>query len=246
MQTRDLVNTAAKIFLFSLVALLALFTGCVLANYVGWMNHGRNASPDTGHFYGSVHADLSNPGGHYWLRFEGQSKAEWYWQRPTNFVYTHLDVQIHCFWDEAEGYKTQGTLELPSLQFRTGNTNTTLSVDLLTSLLLSPDEKPTNALQQMETIMNFIRAAGEGKLPRPQHHHHNIKEPVHTRIAHYRLGRGISYSDYAGLAIWITLVVFAAKRVFKKQMPTKVVEVSAKIECDKRSSSRKTQPASGL
>ncbi len=222
MQRRDLVNTAVKIFLFSLVALFVLFAGYIATAKL-WRNlNGRYASPETGYYYGSVLADFSDAEtGQYWLRFEGKSQSQWYWQRPTNFVYKHLDLQIYSFSDEPNDREIKATVELPSLRFRTANTNATLSSELLAKELLRHPGTVTNGLQQMETIMGFIRAAGEGKLPGPNHHGHYFEKPVNTKIMHFHLGRGFGWTVYAWLKIWGILVVFAAWRVFKKHVPTK-------------------------
>lgn len=208
----------AKIFLFGLTALLVFIVGFVVADVIWQMNYHRYASPNTGYYHGYVTADLTDArSGAYWLRIKGESEPKWYWLCPTNFVYKHLDLQINSFGGASETGDLQASLELPSMRFRSAHTNTTLSADLLATLLLTPGESPTNGLQQMATIMDFLRAAGEGKLPGPRHHGHRIEEPVNVRMYHWLHGRGIRGTVYAWLAIWITLVVFGYRRVFKKR-----------------------------
>lgn len=207
----------AKIFLFSLSALILFIAGLPVTDAIWRINNGRYASPNTGYYHGIVIADLSDTeSGAYWLRINGESEPQCYWVCPTNFVYKHLDLRINSFGSASETEELLATLELPSLRFRTAHTNTTLTADLLARLLLTPGESPTNGMHQMTTIMDFFRAAGEGKLPGPQHHGHIIEKPVHVRMNHWRLGLGIPGVYYAWLVIWIGFVVITAKRVFKK------------------------------
>ena len=211
------MSRSLKIFLFVLSAVIVFIVGIVVADVIWQMNYHRYASPNTGYYHGYVTADLTDARtGAYWLRIKGESEPQWYWRCPTNFVYKHLDLQINSFGSASETEELHASLELPSMRFRSAHTNTTLSADLLAALLLTPGESPTNGMQQMAAIMDFFRAAGEGKLPGPKHHRHRIEEPVDISLSHWLTGRGIPGTYYAWLVLWIALVVFVAKRVFKK------------------------------
>jgi hypothetical protein len=211
------MSNRAKIILFGVAALLLLFAGYAAAQALWITLHHRYSRPETGYYNGSVRADFDeNRDGLYWLRFEGKSEARWYSRQPTNFVYTHLILQLHSFDDQANMKESRATVDLPSMNFRSAETNATLSADLLATLLLRKGERNTNSLQQMEAIMSYIRAAGEGRLPAPNHHGHYFDEPLRVQIMHFHLGPGIGWTVYAWLTIWGILVVFAAWRVFKK------------------------------
>ncbi len=221
------MSTAAKLSLFGVTALLLLFAGYAAAQALWITLHHRYSRPETGYYHGSVRADFSEDRDSlYWLRFDGKSESRWYSRQPTNFVYTHLNLQLHSFDDQAKMRESRATVELPSLYFRSAETNATLSPDLLATLLLRQGERTTNGMQQMEAIMSYIRAAGEGKLPGPNHHGHAFTEPVRVRIMHFHLGPGIGWTVYAWLKIWIVLVVFAAWRVFKKPAAVRTPIVS--------------------
>jgi len=206
------VTKPVKIFLFGLSTLVLFIAGFVVADVIWQMNYHRYASPNTGYYHGYVTADLTDVhSGAYWLRFKGESEPQWYWLCPTNFTYSHLDLEMY-----SDGEKTMATVELPSLHFRSGDVEGKLSAELLATFLLKDSQGLTNGMAQMDTIVGFITAAGEGKLPGPKHHGHRIEEPVNVRMYHWLLGRGIRGTVYAWLAIWITLVVFGYRQVFKK------------------------------
>jgi len=224
------VTKAAKLLLFGVVALLLLFAGYAAAQTLWIKLHHRYSRPETGYYYGSVRADFDeNRDGLYWLRFEGKSKARWYSSKPTNFVYTRLDLQLHSFDEQAKMRECQATIELPTLNFRSAETNATLSSDLLATLLLRQGERTPKRMQQIEAIMSYIRAAGEGRLPGPNHHGHYFTEPLRVQIMHFHLGPGIGWTVYAWIKIWIVLVAFAAWRVFRKQTPVKISEQETKV-----------------
>lgn len=208
---------AAKIFLFALFTLTLLIVGCFGAQALWHASHHRYDQPNTGNYYGSVHALFSGTDDEaYSFQFRGQTKPHWRWAYPTNFTYHSLHFEWHRFGSQAQSSKGSGTISLPSLTYESSQSTGVLTRAVLAEWLLGGNNSTNSSMRSVDAVFGFIEAAGHGSLPRPRHHGHYFEEPVRGHIYHFSLGFGVGGLVYIWIGLWLLLVVFIGRRLWRK------------------------------
>lgn len=207
---------AAKILLFGLLALGLLAAGSLGAQALWHATHHRYDKPESGYYYGSVHARFFGTDDVYLFKFEGKTDPHWRWVYSTNLVYLSLQFEWFAFDSQADHLEGSGTLRLPSLAYESSRGTGVLTRTVLSQWLLSSTNRTPDAARSIDAVFGFIDAAGRGTLPAPSHHGHHLKEPVRGYIQHFSLGFGVGGFVYIWIAIWLLLVVFFGRRFWRR------------------------------
>ncbi len=205
--------STAKILAFVLVALLVFAVGCVGAQLLWHATHHRYDMPHTGAYYGHVTASFHNfDEPFYSLRFRGETQPRWRWRCPMNFAYERLQLEWH-----GESSEGTATVNLPSLMYDSSGRTGVLSPATLTEWLVAhtKSEAPTGEVKRVQSIFDYIVAAGCGSLPAPRHHTYYFEQPVRGHIQHFLLGFGVSGLVYIWCVVWLLLVMLFARRLWR-------------------------------
>ncbi len=216
--TTHRVFKAAKILLFGLLALALLVVGCLGAQALWNATHHRYDDPDSGYYRGSVHALFSGTDDDvYSFHFEGQTEPRWRWTYSTNFIYSRLQFEWHRFDAQADHTEDSGTLRLPSLAYESSHgVRGVLTRALLSEWLLGTTNGTPAGARSVDAVFGFIEDAGRGTLPAPNHHGHSFEQPVRGRIQHFRLGFGVGGLVYIWVGVWLLLVMFIGRRLWRR------------------------------
>jgi hypothetical protein len=88
---------------------------------------------------------------------------------------------------------------------------------VLAGWLLGTTNGMPKAMPGVDAVFHFIETAGRGTLPSPNHHGYRSEQPVRSHIQHFQHGFGVGGDVYIWVGIWMFLVVFAARRFWRRR-----------------------------
>lgn len=206
-----------KALLFALLACALLAIGYIGAQALWHSTHGRYDMPNTGYYHSSVSAVFNGIDDEiYSFHFQGQTEPRWRWVYSTNLFYRRLHFEWRGYSSQAEPLEGNGTLSLPSLAYESSHGTGILTRVTLAEWLLGTTNADPAATKSVDAVFGFIKAAGHGSLPAPNHHGHSFEQPVNGRIQHFLLGYGVGGFVYIWIGLWLLLVTLVGRRFWKK------------------------------
>ncbi len=137
----------------------------------------------------------------YRLEIQGETRLEWWWNLPRNPKYQKLTLA----WD-SDSDEGRAVVELPALEYRHGTSQGVLTSDVLYAWMSGAESEEDPSLRDaIGEVMAYIRKAGRGELPPPQHHlHSHHVEDVVTIAALHGVSGGV-HQPLIHTTVWIAL-----------------------------------------
>lgn len=204
-----MVSKALKVVAFILVAAL-FFAAGVFAFVMVKISSPRGWMPESGVYSGGMHLMFHSDGDSTFnLRCRSRSSARVYWRRP--WVFEYREVQLE-WWRISEHSESEGTgsLQLPSMQYVNNAGTGVLTETILAGWLLGETNNiSAEERRQFETILQYLKRAGDGSLPGPRHHSYSESGPVDVRLVHGVTG--VPGPLIAWFGIWLILTLGSAR-----------------------------------
>lgn len=119
------------------------------------------------------------------LRVEGNAAPRFLLWGNVSPAYKAVELEWEMF--QVHEHKGRATLDLDQMTMVVGNKTTDIDEKSLSALIGFPTANPHDA-EQVATLLRFLHAAGDGTLPPPNHHGHELSEPLPGHMQHFASG----------------------------------------------------------
>lgn len=137
----------------------------------------------------------------------GDTPLTWKWLITSKWPYQQLSVSWDR-WDDRGEAKGSLTVRLPSMEYSSAGTTGVLSKELLNSWLTGQPPSGNDDLDRdVETVFQYVQAAGNGTLPTPRHHTYQLPGSVRGSMQHGLTGLQLPLLPMLGwVLVWFLLL----------------------------------------